>query len=177
MTLLAAEDSEKVFLRLLFKYTLGSEEVAGRVGERCGWGDEWMAADADAGEACPACGKEVEGNAWKGVCEKGHVWGRLLLSPSFGFGLGLLLIVICLIERCGVTLKVLGTADVRSCLGCNRKVTAIARTQSDEMDVVDGNGADGFEDRLVRASYQCVYCGNRMKQSGACLKPGDEGED
>lgn len=109
-------------------------------------------------EECPACKSEVPFKDTRtGACQNGHPWSKCILS---GFLSGFIHPFMNVLARCSVTTSVLGTSQVRTCLGCTRK--AFPPVQSG----LGSHPPTIAESRLVAGLLQtvtrCLFCGNRF---------------
>ncbi|SCV70335.1 BQ2448_1729 [Microbotryum intermedium] len=92
-------------------------------------------------EHCPACSSPIALKSVRSAaCERGHVW-----------------------ERCSITLQVVDTVVVRTCVGCERK--AFLGLKKGKEGVQEGwvgsspNQESGIVETMLRECKACLYCG------------------
>lgn len=94
-------------------------------------GPDSLSSSFNGTEQCPACSAPVQfSSIRRAQCSNGHEW-----------------------ERCSLTLAMLSSIKVRTCIGCERKALISARAM-EETEV-------GLVDLLLRVATCCLYCGGR----------------
>lgn len=117
-----------------------------------------IAGELSIGEECPACKNETPfSDIRTAACQNGHPWSKCILSGCFD---GFIYSFANALVRCSVTTLVLGTSQVRTCLGCTRKAFSPVRSG------LGGHPSAIAESELMagllQAATRCLFCGNRF---------------
>jgi len=126
----STEDVE--YFKILCKIA-GGREVVKNLDENGFAGIEaWYDSSQVIIETCAACGEDVPfTDLERGVCKNEHKW-----------------------TRCMATFKCLFSPNIKSCLGCNRKI-----------DVLGGCRGSRYGEAVVGGVDLCFYCGSRFRAS------------
>ena len=111
-----------------------------------------------ADETCPACQSPVPFEHLRTAsCSNGHIWGTLAR-----FVLSLTLIFIFFLDRCSITLGLIRSTALRTCITCSRKALvgrAPADTEAEDANGMEVDGSPATTDDLLRGLPKCVWCG------------------